>query len=94
MGVGIDKAGHHHPPGAVDCVETSLLFLDPGILERIGCFPYGDDLAAEAKNSRVGDDSEFAECAATARAGSRRRPDGEELTDVEEQQSFPFAVLF
>src|SRR5215831_12808471 len=94
MSMGIDKAGENHPPGAVDLAETALVFLNPRILEGIGCFPYGDDLAGERKNSRVGDDSKFAECGATARPSSRRRTDGEELADVEEQQSLPFTVLF
>jgi hypothetical protein len=92
--MGIDKTGENHPPGAVDFAETALVFPDPGILEGIGCFPYRDDLAGEAKDSRIGDDSEFLESAATSRAGSRGSTDGEELTDVEEQQSLPFAVLF
>jgi hypothetical protein len=94
MGMGIDKARKNHPPGAVDFGEASRVFLDPGILEGIGCFPDRDDFPRKAKNRRIGHDIEFAQCAATARADSRRRPEGEELADVEEKQSLRFAVLF
>jgi hypothetical protein len=92
--MGIHKAGQDDSTGAVDFGQAPRVFLDPGILESLARFPHGNNLAGNAKHSRVSDDAQFAECAAAARAGSSRHTHGKELANVEEHQSRLLIVLF
>ena len=69
--MGIDEAGQHHAPAAIDLNNLLTILLKPSIAQRVLSGANRNNFPAEAEHSSVLNDSELGKGSTAARAVCR-----------------------
>ena len=95
MSMRVHESRQDHLAGAIDLDNFFSILPDPGIAQRVFSLAGGDNFLAHAQNCAILDDAEFLQVGAAARAGiSGRRPQRQQLADVDQQQRTIDALYF
>jgi len=80
----VDKAGQNNLSLTVDLDDFLAILLEPGIAEGVFGPADGNDLATLAEHGSVFEDGEVLQIGATSQHMSVRKPQSQELADVDQ----------